>query len=142
MRITTSFFFLILFTLAGCTTTRAGTQTAALKNDQGQRDPGDQEIDVTSGVSLESYLRRIPGVNVRGSGESASIQIRGQSNFGGVSEPLFVVNGTILGTSFSKLLLTVDPAEIKRVRVLKDASQTAEYGLQGGNGVLEFTLKN
>lgn len=133
---------LAVFAFTGCNTAKTGTETAKLRNEEGKNDPNTQEIDVTTGVDLASYLRRIPGVNVRGSGENAAVQIRTQSSFGAVSEPLFVVDGTIIGTSFSKLFSTIDPADIKRVRVLKNASETAEYGLQGGNGVLEFTLKN
>ena len=140
MRIFLTLFFLVAFVFSGCSSSKPGT--ADLTNQQGQREPGSQDIDVTKGVDLVSYLRRIPGVNVRGSGERASVQIRGQSSFGTSADPLFVVNGTIIGTSFGTLLSTVDPAEIKRVRVLKDASDTSRYGLQGGNGVLEFTLKN
>ena len=125
---------------SGCSTTRDG-QTVDLTNKEAKRDVNSTDVDVNKGITLDAYLRRLPGVNVRGEGANAQVQIRGNSSFGGGSSPLFVVDGTILGNSYAQLLSTVDPSEIARVRVLKNASETAEYGLQGGNGVLEFKLK-
>ena len=94
-----------------------------------------------SGLDLTNYLRRIPGVHVRGSGPQATIRIRDARSVTNDTTPLFVVDGTILGNNFSNLYATVDPNEIKRVRVLKSASETNEYGMRGGNGVVEITLK-
>lgn len=124
----------------GCSTAREGS-TAKLRNDTGVKDVNATEIDVNTGIDLATYLRRLPGISIRGDGPNAQVQVRGNSGFGGGSAPLFVVNGTNIGTSFSTLISMVDPSEIASVRVLKNASDTAEYGLQGGNGVLEFKLK-
>jgi outer membrane receptor for ferrienterochelin and colicin len=92
-------------------------------------------------IDLSSYLRRVPGVSVRGSGPSATVRIRGDVNFSTDSTPLFVVNGTILGTNYASVYDTIDINEIGRVRVLKTLSDTNRYGMQGANGVIEIRLK-
>lgn len=140
MRIILSLLVLVSLTLAGCSSTRTNS-TADVQDLNSKKDVNETKVDVTSGVDLATYLRRLPGIIVRGSGSGTQIQVRGNSSFGTSSDPLFVVNGTILGTSYSSLLSTVDPADIASVKVLKNASETAAYGIQGGNGVLEFKLK-
>ena len=80
-------------------------------------------------------------MQIQGSGQDAIIRVRGQRSMMSETSPLFVVDGNILGNDFSALYTSIDPNEIKRIRVLKSASETNRYGLQGGNGVLEITLK-
>jgi TonB-dependent SusC/RagA subfamily outer membrane receptor len=68
------------------------------------------------------------------SGRSITIQ-QGHSFFGS-SEPLFVVNGTIVSS-----IDYVNPIEVKSIQVLK-GSAAAIYGVRGSNGVISITLKN
>lgn len=131
---------LAILLLTACSSSRTGS-AVDLRDADAKKETNATDVDTNSGVDLTSYLRRIPGVIVRGSGANAQVQVRGNSSFGAVSSPLFVVDGTIIGTDYSTLLSTVDPSDIARVRVLKDASETAAYGIQGGNGVLEFKLR-
>ncbi|MEM6772838.1 MAG: TonB-dependent receptor plug domain-containing protein [Bacteroidota bacterium] len=141
MRIAVLFLLLFSLVFTGCSTAKQGETTVDLQNKAAVKSSNETDVDAATGIDLASYLRRLPGVTVRGSGSNASVRVRTQSSFGAVSDPLFVVNGTILGTSFSQLFTAIDVNEIKSVRVLKSASETASYGLQGGNGVLEFKLK-
>ncbi len=139
-----TFSLLLLLGALSCGTPRAATDSErvvqAHKND---RNRSSVNVDVaSSGVDLTSYLRKIAGVSVRGSGADATVRIRGDVNFGSDSTPLFVVNGTILGNNFASVYSTIDINEIARVTVLKNLSDTNRYGLQGGNGVIEFTLKD
>lgn len=69
------------------------------------------------------------------------IRIRDSRSAQSDTTPLFVVNGTILGSDFAQLYNSIDPNEIARIKVLKTASETNRYGLQGGNGVVEIKLK-
>ena len=94
-----------------------------------------------TGTDLTLYFRKVAGVAVRGSGENASIQVRGMSSFGGDTRPLFVIDGRIFGNDYSALYTAIDPNEIRRVTVLKSASETAEYGVRGGNGVILISLR-
>lgn len=140
MRLLLSLSLLALLALTGCSSPKT-VGTTDVRNEQADTDVNTLEVDVNSGIDLTSYLRRIPGISVQGDGENARVKVRGTSSFGTSSDPLFVINGSVLGTSYSTLLSTIDPSDIARVRVLKDASETARYGLQGGNGVIEFKLK-
>lgn len=96
---------------------------------------------------------KVAGVNVTASsgapGAAISINIRGTSSLGVGSEPLFVVDGIPLdgggspGSGFGRLrasrqspLNFLNPADIKSMTVLKDASATAIYGTRGANGVI------
>jgi hypothetical protein len=135
---------LAMFLLNSCTSQKSATtmaknlenKAAAAKNDVNS-----VEVDAASGIDLTSYLRKIAGMQVRGSGPTAMIRVRDSRSFQSVTTPLFVVNGTILGNNFAQLYSSIDPNEIARIRVLKTASETNRYGLQGGNGVIEIKLK-
>lgn len=80
-------------------------------------------------------------MQVRGSGPTAFIRVRDSRSIQSDTTPLFVVNGTILGNDFSQLYSSIDPNEIAQIKVLKTASETNRYGLQGGNGVVLIKLK-
>lgn len=141
MRLSFFLFLFVTLTFSSCSTTKSNDVVASKMRQDKARDANSTEVDTSSGIDLTSYLRRIAGVNIRGSGADATVRIRGNSSFNAVSDPLYVVDGTILGTSFASIYNTINPDDIARVRVLKDASETARYGLQGGNGVIEFKLK-
>ncbi len=64
------------------------------------------------------------------------INIRGVSTLGANSQPLIVIDGMI-GASLNN----VDPNDIEKVDVLKDASAAAIYGTRGSAGVIIITTK-
>ncbi|MBR4921442.1 MAG: TonB-dependent receptor [Prevotella sp.] len=68
----------------------------------------------------------------------AAIRIRGVGTINGDASPLYVVDGVQVGTNAD----FVNPADIERIEVLKDASATAIYGSQGANGVIMITTKH
>ncbi|MGN0047422.1 MAG: SusC/RagA family TonB-linked outer membrane protein [Bacteroides sp.] len=82
-----------------------------------------------------------PGVVVtRTSGDPSgqtTVRIRGIATINGSASPLYVVNGVQVGTNAD----FVNPADVERIEVLKDASATAIYGAQGANGVILITTK-
>jgi TonB-dependent SusC/RagA subfamily outer membrane receptor len=41
----------------------------------------------------------------------------------------------------SSALVSINPNDIKRIQVLKDAGSTSFYGVRGGNGVILITTK-
>ena len=88
----------------------------------------------------EALQGRLAGVEILTTdgepGSAASIRIRGTRSISASNEPLIVVDGVMDAvSSFSD----IDPAEIKNVTVLKDASSTAIYGSRGANGVILVT---
>lgn len=93
---------------------------------------------VNIGVALQGTA---PGVRVtRNSGDpsgSTTVRIRGLATLNSSASPLFVVDGVEVGTNAD----FVNPADIERIEVLKDASATAIYGSKGANGVIMISTK-
>jgi TonB-linked SusC/RagA family outer membrane protein len=85
---------------------------------------------------------RLPGlITVQSSGQpgedAAAMYIRGIATYGNTA-PLVVIDGLPRGQgSFSQ----IDPNEVASVSILKDASSSALYGIQGANGVIVVTTK-
>lgn len=93
-------------------------------------------------LALDDHLRGLAGINITGDGIRARVTVRGVNSFqAGSSEPLFVINGTPMG-SYVDAFSAVNSRDIKRVSVLTDAASTGIYGVRGANGVIIVTLKN
>jgi TonB-dependent SusC/RagA subfamily outer membrane receptor len=94
----------------------------------------------TTATSMADMLEgRVPGLEVRRNGSNISVRIRGDRSFHAEGDPLFVVDGIpVAGTSF---LVDMDPREVKRIEVLKDAGSLAAYGSRGANGVILISLR-
>ncbi|WKN43753.1 SusC/RagA family TonB-linked outer membrane protein [Tunicatimonas pelagia] len=77
-------------------------------------------------------------------GAGTQVQIRGTGSITGNSNPLYVIDGTIISTSGGGAgdpLATINPADIESINVLKDASAAAIYGARAANGVIIVTTK-
>jgi TonB-linked SusC/RagA family outer membrane protein len=70
-------------------------------------------------------------------GEAMIIKIRGTNSINASNNPLYVVDGLPL----DNLTAALNPNDIERIEVLKDASSTAIYGSRGANGVILITTK-
>lgn len=113
-------------------------------------------------ISLDNMLQgKVPGLAVMNPssspGAAPKIRIRGTSTITGNREPLWVVDGipleepvqvsnaelnsmdrvNFIGNAISFL----NPEDIVRVDILKDASATAIYGTRAANGVIVVTTK-
>ena len=94
--------------------------------------------------AFDGLRGKAAGVNIMSStgnplgldGEAPRITIRGMSSLNTDFTPLFVVDGVQM-TDFH----TINPNDIERIEVLKDASSTAIYGARGANGVILVTTK-
>lgn len=73
-------------------------------------------------------------------GAGATVRIRGNSSINGNNNPLFVVDGFIVGTDFNLNNLNVN--DIESIEVLKDATALAIYGTRGAAGVVLVTTKS
>lgn len=112
----------------------------------------DEEFINFNAVTIDQYLQgKAPGVSVvRSSGRPGapvSINIRGLENFG-ANEPLIIVDDFPItndaGNEQAMLfnpLLSINPADIESVEILKDGASTAMYGVRGANGVILLTTK-
>jgi TonB-linked SusC/RagA family outer membrane protein len=70
-------------------------------------------------------------------GVSVTKLIRGISTING-TEPLVIIDGIICPNTYYDYLI---PKEIESISILKDASSTAIYGIQGSNGAIVITTK-
>ena len=84
---------------------------------------------------------RVAGMSVMTSsgaaGAEQTIRVRGVNSIKADGGPLVVIDGFPGGT-----LGAVNPADIKSIEILKDASSTAIYGSRGANGVILITTKS
>lgn len=79
------------------------------------------------------YIRQLSGNPRDGDG---TIRIRGTGTFSSAgSEPLVIIDG------IQSSINTIDPNDIERVSVLKDAASSAIYGSQAANGVILIETK-
>ncbi len=82
----------------------------------------------------------LPGVQIQRSnnkpGGTYNILIRGLNTISGSTSPLVVIDG-VQGAS----LENINPDDIERIDILKDASSTAIYGSRATNGVVLVTTK-
>ena len=69
---------------------------------------------------------------------NSAVRIRGIGTIHGSADPLYVVDGVQVGNNANFL----NPSDIERIEVLKDASATAIYGSAGANGVVMITTKH
>ena len=80
-----------------------------------------------------------PGVNITqssGRGGSYNIEIRGKSSINSDTTPLYVVDGVMCDD-----IDWLNPQDIERIDILKDASSTAIYGSRATAGVVMVTTK-
>ena len=89
---------------------------------------------------MQALQGSIPGVQVSNStgriGDGYDVTVRGKNTFSGDAEPLYVVDGAITDN-----IDFLNPQDIAKVDVLKDASSAAIYGSRGTNGVVIITTK-
>lgn len=84
----------------------------------------------------------VPGLTVINTGElgsSPKIRLRGNSSLrqgNATNEPLYVMDGQIIT---SETFYNLNPSDIKSMKVLKDATACALYGVKAANGVIEIT---
>ena len=121
-------------------------------------------MDDVEGLSFssadEALQGKIAGLDIIANsgnlGAGTSMRMRGVSTINGSAEPLIVVDGNpfdlpddVSNVDFEDLdneeqfatLLSVNPEDIKEIKVLKDAASSAIWGSRGANGVIEITTR-
>jgi TonB-linked SusC/RagA family outer membrane protein len=101
------------------------------------------EIPVTN--VLQSIEGSVPGLNITTTssvpGSVPAALIRGQNSITAQSGPYIVVDGIPLIKTVGASLNDINSNDIASIEVLKDASATAIYGVNGSNGVILITTK-
>ncbi len=121
-----------------------------------------KDIMQTGVISVDQMLAgNVPGLSVSfNSGElgvTPKVRVRGVSTLVGNREPLWVVDGVVLAdpvnissaelndpdyiNRIGNAISGINPQDIDRIDVLKDASATALYGARAANGVIVITTK-
>ena len=150
--------FLFLFTvaiIAACSSSKS-TTTSANSTSNNVIDDGYQQVlakdtnqsystvnpneERRSNLSFGDMLRRLPGVQVSGQGQNIRVKVSGTDSFMSNTDPLFVLNGTSVGTNVAQITGTINPNDITSLRVLK-GSDAAIYGTRGANGVILIRTK-
>lgn len=89
---------------------------------------------------LIDYIRNQPGVEVRGGATNPMVLIRGAKSFSGENEPIYVVDGVIVGNTYRDAVSSVDIFNIERVMIITPP-RAGKYGARGQDGVIEITTK-
>ena len=116
-----------------------------------------EQLEQNRAATLESLLQgQVAGVVVTESAEPGGgigISIRGTNSMLGGTQPLYVLDGIPInpvsdaegndnsGGSQNSLSF-INPNDIEKIEILKDAAATAVYGARGANGVVLITSKS
>jgi TonB-dependent SusC/RagA subfamily outer membrane receptor len=86
-------------------------------------------------------------------GGGISVRLRGTNSFIAGSDPLYIVDGTIIDNGSAQLtdlggrsnpqnrLADINPADIERVEIIRGAAAAALYGSRANNGVVQIFTK-
>lgn len=92
--------------------------------------------------SLDALSGQAAGVQVTSDGNQeamvSAVRVRGTTSLTGNNNPLVIIDGV---TADLDILSTIFPADIESFTILKDASETAQYGSRGAAGVIEVATK-
>ena len=94
---------------------------------------------VTSGLGALSG--QSAGGTVSGANQSAmlsAVRVRGTTSLTGGNDPLVIIDGVISDLS---TLGSLYPGDIDSFTILKDASETAQYGSRGASGVIKVSTR-
>lgn len=91
---------------------------------------------------LDAIRGRVPGLTIqRGTNGQAAldaVRLRGTTSLTSGNDPLIIVDGVFGDLN---MLTSIYPTDIESFTILKDASETAQYGSRGASGVIEVTTK-
>lgn len=121
-----------------------------------------EDLDFKGALTVDQMLEgKIAGLMVLTNsvtpGAAPTMRLRGSSTFTGSREPLWVIDGMIYENPvplsaddinsldninlIGNAITGLNPQDIERIDVLKDASATAIYGTRASNGVIVVTTK-
>lgn len=116
-----------------------------------------EQLEQNRGASIENLLQgQVAGIVVTESAEpggGVGVSIRGTNSILGGTQPLYVLDGIPIspisdaqgngnsGGAQSSMSF-INPNDIEKIEVLKDAAATAVYGARGANGVILITSKS
>lgn len=149
-------FTLVLASTVGCHRQQPGTRPQRPAPDSVSDGYTDKSRDNAGGVAsktlggasqkkvqrVEELFEGIAGLDVRRSTDGGySVSVRGGGSFMAGEQPLYVIDGVPFDYAQGRGLAWLSPADVVRISVLKNPSDTAIYGVRGANGVIVITTK-
>ena len=103
------------------------------KSVSGSREPKDYSQYTT----MVQVLQSVRGLRVMGSGAGARVFMSGYNTVNATNkQPLFVVDGVVIGSSVADLDRLMTPIQVRSVRTIRGMQATSRYGDQGQFGVV------
>jgi len=134
---TLGYLLIATFIISACSSTKNSTASTE-KTKTGKAKTG---RDYSSYTNLADILRQEVGVIVTGSGNTAIVQIRGLNSISLDTRPLYVYDGVELGRDYIRANATINLADIRSIRIIRDLNQLTFYGERGRNGVIYIRSK-
>jgi len=130
--------------IEGVVVTGVAEQTQAVKLPFTVEQIGGEEMPVPAQNAEEAIRGKVAGARVvKGGGkpgDGVTILLRGATSIstsGRSNEPLYVVDGVILGAS----MVDIDALDVENIEVVKGAAAAALYGARAANGVISITTR-
>ena len=93
-------------------------------------------------TAVDAIRGKVPGLVISSNGgnvqDNPTIRVRGTTSLSGGNTPLVIMDGVFGDVG---MLFALSPDDIQEITVLKDASETAQYGSRGAAGVIVVTTK-
>ncbi len=122
-------FLALLSIFTSCSGVKSTSNNTDISKELEERNKGN--------ITLLQRVRQLPGVTLR---NNVPYFIKSTNQiFGGTpTEPLYVLNGYIVGNSFRSVNQLVDSFNVKKIEAIT-GPEAAEYGVRGGSGVIKIT---
>ena len=141
-------------TSLGTTKKQLGNYIATVKGDALTRSGSPNVLAALQGKTPGAQIIQ----NTGDPGGSMSVRLRGVSTISSSSEPLYIIDGTIVSNSARRVtntqsdyggfispapnrLVDINPADIERIEVLNGAAAAAIYGSRANSGVVQIFTK-
>ena len=130
MKLKISILVLFLIAMSACGTSKSSSSDSTSLN-------GSLEKKNRISITLLDQIRRLPGVTLR-----SGVPIFNKSNNSfapnGNLEPLYVLDGYIVGNSFRSVNQLVQNIEVDKIEAIS-GPDASFYGTRGANGVIKIT---
>lgn len=127
-------FFALLLTLPA---TGCGSSKNADGGNAGLQEKMDERNSAV--IPLITRIRRLPGMTVE-NGVPVFVKAQNTAQSGQSNEPLYVLDGQVIGNSFRRVRDVVNTVDVKSIKPISGA-EASFYGSQGANGVILITTK-
>ena len=137
MRLSRAALILLLLAVGGCWSARTAASPARSTGPTVDLRAADQQS-----ARIEEVLAgKVPGLVIdRRADGTFTVRIRGAAAASG-GDPLILLDGIPMAGPAGVALAEVDPQEVDRVRVIRDAASLSLYGVRGANGVIAITTR-